>query len=279
MLSFVSARLARWRLGLLLVLPWMAATTRAQPQPPAAPMTSGEREAFLLQATIVGEATLAKVRRVSLSDGQRAHEASVETSTSPVPSQPDYRSNVAAYELDKLLGLDLVSPSVKRTVNGQPAALTWWVDDVLMAEVNRRRQGMEPPDLGRWTQQMQAVRLFDELIDNAYRDMSPASYTSTLWDNLLITREWRIWLIDHKCAFGVSRRLKYPETLTQCDRRVLASVRGLSSEALKGRLGSLLTADQLDALETRRALIARHFEERIAQNGERAVLYDLPPRR
>lgn len=53
-------------------------------------------------------------------------------STSRDPLQRDYRFNVAAYELDKALELDLVSPSVERAVNHRPAALTWWVDDVLI---------------------------------------------------------------------------------------------------------------------------------------------------
>ena len=73
----------------------------------------------------------------------------MKTSDPRHPPQVDYKSNVAAYELDKLLQLNLVSPSVERTVNGRPAALTWWVDDVLMDELTRRRQNIEPPELDR----------------------------------------------------------------------------------------------------------------------------------
>ena len=36
-----------------------------------------------------------------------------------------------------MLQLGLVVPSVPRTVNGQPAAVTWWLDDVLMSEQER----------------------------------------------------------------------------------------------------------------------------------------------
>lgn len=117
--------------------------------------------------------------------------------------------------------------------------------------------------------------MFDELIANAYRSMNPASYTSTLWDNLLITGGWRIRLIDHVRAFRTSRQLEYPESLAQCDRTLLARLRALSPVASRRQLGRFLNPDQLDALEARRTLIVRHFDERIAREGEQAVLYDI----
>lgn len=258
----------------------VAATAQGQPAIPKSRMTPEEQEAFLLNATIVGETALASgASRVSLVDGQREHDASLKTWDSRDPLQVDYKSNVAAYELDQLLELNLVSPSVERTVNGRPAALTWWVDDVLMDELSRRRQNIGPPELHRWTQQMQAVRVFDELIANAYRSMSPSSYLSTVWDNLLITREWRIWLIDHTRAFGTSRQLQYPESLTQCDRAVLARLRAPNREALERQVGRFLTSAQVAALDARRALIVKHFDEHIARKGESVVLYDVSSRR
>jgi hypothetical protein len=57
---------------------------------------------------------------------------------------------------------------------------------------------------------MQAVRVFDELISYSYRSMSPDLYLSTLWDNLLITRDWTIWITDHKGAFRSSKQLEGP---------------------------------------------------------------------
>jgi hypothetical protein len=107
-------------LGSLAVLPLVVAAPRTQVSQPSSPMTRAEREEFLLKAAIVSEAQLALgVRRVTLADGQREHDASLETSTSDDPSRWGYRSNVAAYQLDKALDLDLVSPSVERTVNGR----------------------------------------------------------------------------------------------------------------------------------------------------------------
>lgn len=42
--------------------------------------------------------------------------------------------------------------------------------------------------------------------------------------------------------------------------------------------GKDLTPGQLDALETRGALIGKHCAGQVAEKGERTVSYDLPPR-
>jgi hypothetical protein len=123
------------------------------------------------------------------------------------------------------------------------------------------------------------VRVFDELISNAYRNIDPDFCLSTLWDNLLITRDWRIWIIDYKQAFRSNKHLEHPETLMRCDRAMLASLRMLNNDALRLKLGKYLSTEQIEALEVRRELIVKHFAEQIANKGESAVLYDLPPGR
>ena len=173
-----------------------------------------QREQFLLGADILNEPRpSSKARRsgrVTLDDGKRKHDAAVETADGSDPSQRNYRFNVAAYELDKMLGLDLVAPSVERLVDGRRASVTWWVDDFAMAEMDRRRKAIEPPVAESWSRQMQAVRVFDELIANTYRDISPPLYLNAVWDNLLITRDWSIWLIDHTGAFGITQAVALP---------------------------------------------------------------------
>jgi hypothetical protein len=281
MTTFVrGSRRLTFLVSLLIVL--MPAAARAQELRPApSQVTRSDKEDFLLKANIVDEgdtSTGSKFWRVTLDDGKRKHDAAIETSTSHNASQRNYRFNVAAYELDKALELNFVVPSVERSVKGQPAAFTWWLDDVLMNEVERRGQKFEPPDPDSWKKQMQVVRVFDELISNVYRNISPAFYLATMWDNLLITRDWRVWLVDHTRTFGTSRQLENPQSLVQCDRTLLGNLRTLNREVMKQKLGKYLASEQLDALEARRELLVKHFDEQIALKGENAVLYDLPPR-
>jgi hypothetical protein len=243
-------------------------------------LTRAEQEAFLSKGQILGspQRPMGASGRVSVEDGPQKHDAAVETADGTDPTTRNYRFNIAAYELDKTLGLGLVPPSVVRIVDGHPASLTWWIDDVAMSEQDRRRRKVEPPDLEKWNGQIQAVRVFDELISNAYRDASPPLYLNSVWDNLLITRDWTVWIIDHTGAFRVRRRLEYPETLVRCERAVLRKLRQLTRERLRQVVGAYLSSEQLDALELRRQLLVRHFDEQISTKGEAVVLYDLPTR-
>ena len=245
--------------------------------------TRAEREAFLSNAGIVTDpglpADATPPRRVILDDGRRRHDAGVETADGSHPTHRTYKFNVAAYELDKLLGLNLVVPSVERLLNGRPASVTWWLDDFAMTEQDRRRTRANPPDLKSWDQQVQAVRVFDELISNTYRDPAPPLYLNSVWDNLLITREWTVWLTDHSGAFRIREHLLDPDSLTMCPRAVLVTLRDLNRDLLARMLGNYLSSPQLEALDVRRTLIVKHFDALIASKGENAVLYDLPVRR
>ena len=198
----------------------LSAATPALPQDLASASLDArdEKEAFLSTAQVVTAAP-ADGRpswRASLRSGARTHDASVETADGSGPTRRDHRLNVAAYELDKLLGLRLVRPSVARLVDGRPASVTWWVDDLAMDELTRRKRGVAPRDPDAWTRQMQAVRVFDELISNTYRDTSPPLYLNSVWDNLLITTDWTVWLVDHTGAFRTRATLNDVETLAWC---------------------------------------------------------------
>jgi hypothetical protein len=211
--------------------------------------------------------------RATLDDGTRKHDASVNAEDGSGPTRANYRYNLAAYELDKLLGLNLVLPSVERSMGGRPASVIWWLDDFAMNELDRRRKKIEPPDAEAWARQVQATRVFDELISNAYRDPSPPLYLNSVWDNLLITTDWTVWLTDHTGAFRTRRELQDPESLARCPRAVLGRLRALNRDRLEQALQRYLSVQQLDALEARRALLVKHFDGEVAGRGEAAVLF------
>jgi hypothetical protein len=248
--------------------------------PPPSLGAQNAREAFLAKARVVTDAPGdgRPIWRATLDDGTQKHDASVNAEDGSGPTRRNYRYNVAAYELDKLLGLNLVLVSVERSMGGRPASVIWWLDDFAMNELDRRRKKIECPDADAWARQVQAVRVFDELIANAYRDPSPPLYLNSVWDNLLITTDWSVWLTDHTGAFRTRRELQDPGSLVRCPRAVLSRLRTLNRDRLGQALQRYLSVQQLDALEARRALIVKHFDGEVAGRGEAAVLYDLPRR-
>ena len=175
-----------------------------------------------------------------------------------------WQFNVAGYEVAKMLELNMVPPYVERTVSGTRASVSWWVGDTMM-ERERVKQKINPPDTERWNAEVLAGRAFHELIADTDVNMT----------NLLITKDWRVWLIDFSRGFRTSKTLQEPERLTSVDRKLLARMKELTREPLRKRLGRWLNNDQIDAVLARRDLIVGVFEKQIAAKGEATVLYDV----
>ena len=103
-----------------------------------------------------------------------------------------WRSEIAAYELDKLLGLGMVPPTVQRRIGLRKGCLQLWVEGIPMEDFEG-----EPVDPGFWRQQVSVMWLFDDLIANVDRHLN----------NALVTADQRLVLIDHSKTFNISRRL------------------------------------------------------------------------
>jgi hypothetical protein len=254
------------RLGLALALTGAAALLSAQaPAQPPAPLLDAEAiEQFLKTAKVVKTRGAGKgitgSLRATLSDGTYTHDAqiqSVEESraefTTTKGVERDFRDswsyNVAAYRIAQLLDLRMVPVSVERRWNGQDAAFTWWLDDVVMDEEKRLKDKLQPPAPQCWLQQMHLLRMFDALIDNSDRNLG----------NTLYTKDWKIWAIDHTRAFRRSPVPPKLESLTRIDRGVLARLEALDFATLKKAVGRyLLDADIRLLLSRRDALVKRY---------------------
>src|SRR4051812_22513476 len=90
----------------------------------------------------------------------------------PVPMKDCWRFNVAAYRIDRLLNLKMVPVTVQRTFNAKPAALTWWVDDVMFEETERIKNDVAPPDPENFARQRALGAVFHELIINIDRNLA-----------------------------------------------------------------------------------------------------------
>jgi hypothetical protein len=265
----------------IVVVLWLSASTLAAqaPAPPATTLTCAEMETFLKTARIGRQRSIpvgvTVPSRATLDDGKLQHDASIqtidETKTTFATARgtefnfrDSWEFNVAGYELAKMLELNMVPPYVERTVAGKRASVSWWIADVMM-ERDRVKRNMTPPDTENWNAQVLAARVFHELMADTDVNMT----------NLLITTDWRVWLIDFSRAFRTGKTLQEPERLTAVERKLLARMKGLTRDELRQKLGRWINKDQIDAVLARRDLIVRKFEEKIARDGEAKVVYDL----
>jgi hypothetical protein len=257
------------RLVLVVCLPFALAIALAgqSPAPESAatqPLSDAAIEKFLREAKVVRTRGTSKgvtnSIRATLSDGVITHDAQIQSvderkTTGPAPKggvEMNFRDswvfNVAGYRLDRLIGLHLVPVSVERRWQSSNSAFTWWIDDVMMDEGERLKKNTSPPRPAEWNEQMQLVRVFDQLIYNMDRNMG----------NLLITKDWRVWAIDHTRAFRLHKDLKSPESVTRCDRQMFERLKRLDKATLKREMGDYLVDWEIDALLARRdAIIAK----------------------
>lgn len=274
----------------LAAAPQQAAAAALSPSVPSTPdapdpavpapslTTDAEREVFLRKARVIrtrgADKGVTNTLRVTLSDGVHTHDASVQTidvaktifeGTQGVEMnfKDSWRFNLAAYHVDRLLGLRMVPVTVERRHKSATGSFTWWVDDVLMDEQERYQNGHEAPVSEEWNQQMWTTRLFDQLIANVDRNLG----------NLLIDTRWRIWMIDHSRAFRIGKTLRAPGNLSKVERTLLDRLRQLDRAGLRKSAGRYLTGGEIDALLARRDLIVEHFE----RAGE-AMIFERKPR-
>jgi hypothetical protein len=178
--------------------------------------------------------------------------------------QDSWRTEVAAYELDKLLGLGMVPATVERVspYESKPASLQLWVK-ASMSEAKRREKKIIPPSPEKWATQLQAMAIFDALIYNT--DRHP--------DNLLITDTFDIRLIDHSRSFRPNAELRNKEDLTRFSRVLFGRIEQLSKSVVEKKLLDYLTRTQVDGLMKRRQLLLDHANDLAKKLGERSVFY------
>jgi hypothetical protein len=176
--------------------------------------------------------------------------------------QDSWKTEIAAYELDKLLGLGMVPATVERTYSGKKGSLQFWVDSK-MSEAERVAKKLQPPRQFEWEEQVARIRMFDNLIYNTDRHLN----------NLRITEDWKIRLIDHSRTFRPFDQLKDPKLLTRFSRSLLEKMQLLDEPVLKERLGNYLTPYQIRGLLKRRDVMVALSKKLIAEKGSGTVLY------
>ena len=176
-----------------------------------------------------------------------------------------YKYEIAAYELDKLLGLGIVPPVVERRIRGETGSLSLWVEGAITEWERIKVRDIHPPNVEAWNDQMFTIRLFLQLIyDTDYQNVS----------NLLVTPDWKIYKIDSSRAFRTQKKLRSEDSLLRFSRPVLDSLRRLTKDQLKSTLGPWLSKAQINSLWVRRGLILELADRRVAELGEDEVLFD-----
>lgn len=191
-----------------------------------------------------------------------------------------WRYEIAAYELDKLVGLNMIPPAVEREFQGKKGALVLWADNkysllkVIELKVRVPEESIEATDRTKWL-----ARAWDSLIANEDRTQQ----------NVLYTEDWRTILIDHSRSFRSEgefvKRLMFgrngikksaaglPFLFRRLPRSFVENVRALTAEKIAAAVGPYLTEKEIAAVLARRDLLLKEVADMVRERGEAEVLY------
>ena len=241
-------------------------------------LQSAEIEKFLREAPIRLGKTLAGVTRSRQAileldgvshfavwktiDDKRTGVTPLGRGASEINFRDTWKTEIPAYELDKLLGLNMVPAAVARTFDNTEGALIAWVD-LGMSEADRLKKQLIPPNPAAWSQNMAKVQLFDNLIYNIDRHSN----------NIYITTNWDVILIDHSRSFRPFNELRTESELRRFSKSLLAALETLDRATLDKRMSKYLEGPQIEALLKRRDAILARARRLVEEQGEAAVLF------
>jgi hypothetical protein len=190
--------------------------------------------------------------------------------------QESWKTEIAAYRLSKLLGLDMVPPTVEKERHGDRGScqlgVKYWknFEDII-------KDKLQPKGVQYiyFLRKLCLQRAWDNLINNIDRHRR----------NYLITEDWRMILIDHSRTFmtdkNLNEKLIYDEKnkesknfiMDQLPRAFVEKLRALDAASIRAAVGEYLTDKEIEATLKRRDMMIAWIDNHIKEKGEDYVLY------
>ena len=166
-----------------------------------------------------------------------------------------YKSEIAAYELDKLLGLGMVPPAVEKRHKHERGAAVLWVEGVRpWKEVEN---APKPP---KWNREAVRMKMFDNLIANIDRNAG----------NLIVDSDWNLYLIDHSRAFITDTKIR--NEMVRIDKEIWERMAALDEPTLVAALGNWLDRGMIRAILKRRDGMKKVIDN-LLKTGNEALVY------
>jgi hypothetical protein len=181
----------------------------------------------------------------------------------PDPLADSFKYDLAAYALNKYLGLAYVPPIVDRAVDNVPGALQAFIPNARSIPDLRERRAL-PRDADAFEKAMADLVVFQALVYDDCRSEK---------DTLISGDDGRIYRVDFSEAFAPNTGEAPGCVLRRCSRLLYRRLLAWEDGTVAGYLGRYLGEDEVRALNTRRSLVVRRIGMMIKSLGEANVLF------
>lgn len=197
--------------------------------------------------------------RITLNDGKNEKKAVFKWINRSRPTLlPDsYHYEIAAYELNKLLLLDIIPPVVEREIEGAKGSLQPYIEGCFPLS-QLKRKGIEPPIPKDFQDALQELAVFENLTYCERNDPG---------DILIQEKEWKIYRVDFSEAFAPEKSLPGPE-FTRCSSQLYQRLQKLDIDEVKSKLSPYLNDEEIEALMERKNIILKKLETLMKEKGE-----------
>lgn len=170
-----------------------------------------------------------------------------------------YKSEIAAYEIDKLLELNMVPPKVERRVSGDLGVAVMWVVPTKSFADTRGAPTPPPAEAESWNRQLVKAKMFQNLIG----DLDPNL------GNWLFDPMWNLILVDHSRALTRTERLVHE--MQRIDADLWARIQALTEETLTKAAGTWIGKGEVSAILNRRAKMQAQIDKLVRSSSEAQV--------
>jgi hypothetical protein len=160
-----------------------------------------------------------------------------------------YKSEIAAYELDKLLELNMVPPKVERKVDGDVGVAIMWISGTKSFKDSNGAPRVPPVNQPAWNAQLTRAKMYHNLIGDIDPNLG----------NWLYDPAWNLILIDHSRALTRTKTLVHK--MLAKDEALWTRMMAFTEESLTADVGKWLGPDEIKALLERRAKMKVEFDK------------------
>jgi hypothetical protein len=170
-----------------------------------------------------------------------------------------YKSEIAAYEIDKLLALDMVPPKVERRLDGKVGVAVMWVDGTKSFADHGGVPAPPPVKAEAWNRQLVKAKMFQNLIGDIDPNLG----------NWLVDPEWNLILVDHSRALTDTTKLVHQ--MQRIDADLWTRMKLLTEDTLTKAVGTWIGRSEVRAIIERRQTLQEQIDKLVRASSEAQV--------